>query len=111
MKKEKPQTRGRLRAIFAAIAALILIVGALLVVLYRDRLTPQSLGDTFGENRAAEDVEPFTYEAGSGQVFAVSGNRLAVASTTGVHLLNEKGETVLREAFSLGTPEITDPEK
>ena len=111
MEKEKPKTRGRLRAIFAAIAALILIVGALLVVLYRDRLTPQSLGDAVGENRAAEDAEPFTYEAGSGQVFAVSGNRLAVASSTGIHLLNEKGETVLREVFSLGAPAITASEK
>ena len=87
MEQKKEKKRGRVRAILAAVAALILIVGAILVILYRDRLTPQSLGDTFGENRTVDDTEPFTYEAGAGQVFAVSGNRLAVASSTGMQLL------------------------
>ncbi len=111
MEKKKAKTRGRLRTIFAVAAALVLIVGALLVLLYRDQLTPQKLGDTFGENKTPEDTEPFTYEAGGGQVFAVSGNRLAVASTTGVQLLNDRGETIHREVFSLGTPAISASEK
>ena len=111
MEQKKEKKRGRVRAILAAVAALILIVGAILVILYRDRLTPQSLGDTFGENRVVDDTEPFTYEAGSGQVFAVSGNRLAVASSTGMQLLGEKGETLAHEVFSMGTPAITASEK
>ena len=111
MEQKKQKTRGRLRAIFAAVAALILIVGALLVVLYRDQLTPQKLGDTFGESKTVEETEPFTYETGSGQVFAVSGNRLAVASATGAQLISDRGETLLHEVFSLNTPAISASEK
>ena len=111
MDQKKEKTRGRIRAILAAVAALILIVGAILVILYRDQLTPQKLGDTFGENRTVEETDPFTYEAGSGQVFAVSGNRLAVASSTGVQLLGDKGETLAHEVFSMGTPAISASEK
>lgn len=111
MEQKKQKTRGRIRAILAAVAALVLIVGALLVVLYRDQLTPQKLNDTFGESKAGAESEPFTYEAGSGQVFAVSGNRLAVASSTGVQLLGDKGETLAREVFSMGTPAIAASEK
>jgi hypothetical protein len=111
MEQKKQKTRGRIRAILAAAAALVLIVGALLVVLYRDQLTPQKLNDTFGESKTGAESEPFTYEAGSGQVFAVSGNRLAVASSTGVQLLGDKGETLAREVFSMGTPAIAASEK
>ena len=111
MEQKKPKTRGRIRAILAAVAALVLIVGALLVVLYRDQLTPQKLNDTFGESKTGAESEPFTYEAGSGQVFAVSGNRLAVASSTGVQLLGDKGETLAREVCSMGTPAIAASEK
>ena len=111
MDQKKQKKRGLVRTILAAAAALILIVGAVLVVLYRDQLTPQKLGDTFGEGMPADESEPFTYEAGSGQVFAVSGNRLAAASSTGIQLLDADGKTVLREVFSVGTPAVTASEK
>ena len=112
MKQKNEKKRGLFRAILAVVAALILIVGALLVLLYRDKLTPERLSDTFaGENRAADDAEPFTYEIGSGQVFAMAGNNLAVASTTGVQMLNDKGETTLREVFSMNSPAICSVEK
>ena len=60
MDQKKKKKRGLVRTILAVAAALILIVGAVLVVLYRDQLTPQKLGDTFGEDMPSDESEPFT---------------------------------------------------
>lgn len=111
MEEKKEKKRGRLRVILAAVAALILIVGALLVLLYRDQLTPQRLNDTFGEGAPEAQTDPFTYEIGSGQIFAVSGNRLAVASATGIQLLSDKGVTLLHEVFAMNKAAISASEK
>ncbi len=51
--------------------------------------------------------EPYTFEAGSDQVFARMGNFLATASSSGMQVLDEKGATVLRRVFSLDTPALS----
>jgi len=107
MEQKKSKKHGRGRVIIAVIAGLILVLCALGILLYRDRLTPESLRETFGRDTGTEESEPFTYEAGSGQVFAVSGSRLAVASATGIQLLDEKGNTLVHEVFSMEKPTIT----
>ena len=108
MEQKESKKRGRGRVIAAGLAALILVLCALGVLLYRDRLTPESLRAAFGKTSpVSQDGEPFTYEVGSGQVFAVSGNRLAVASAMGFQLLNEKGLTLAHEVLSMEQPAIT----
>ena len=108
MAEKKRKKRGRGRAIAAVVVTLVLIAAAILALLYRERLSPDYLGDRFGaEDPAETKAEPFTYEAGSGQVFAVSGNNLAVASSTGIQLLDAKGRSIVREVFSMETPAIS----
>ena len=112
MKQKKSKKRGRVRTIAAILAALLLVCCAAAALLYRDRLTPDALRGMFaGGGETDETSEPFTYEVGSGQVFAVSGNRLAVASPTGIQLLSDKGYTVVREVFSMDRPAIAVSEK
>lgn len=108
MAQKKSKKRGRARAIAAAVGVLILLAAALLALLYRDRLSSDYLGERFGADETGETkAEPFTYEVGSGQVFAVSGNNLAVASSTGIQLLDAKGRSIAREVFSMDTPAIS----
>lgn len=111
-RKKKSKKRGVGRTILFAVIALILIACAVAALLYRDKLTPDSLSKTFsGDETSESSAEPFTYEGGSMQVFAVSGNRLAVASSTGFQVLNEKGKTAAREVLSLDTPAISASER
>lgn len=87
----------RMLASAGIVAALALSVAAFLL---RDRL--------FGPDPAERyaDIEPFTYETGSDQSFAVCGDGLAIASTTGLQLTNSDGETVARSIFSMATPAV-----
>lgn len=52
------------------------------------------------------DIEPFTYETGSGQCFALCGDGLAVASSTGLQLMSSAGNTVAKSIFSMETPAV-----
>lgn len=111
MEQKKRKKHGRGRAIAAAVVALVLIAAAILALLYRDRLTSEGLSGAFAGERTPEaDTEPFTYEVGSDQVFAAAGNALAVASTTGIQLLDAKGHTIAREVFSMDTPAVSASE-
>lgn len=106
--KKPPETRSRsktLRRIGAGLLTALLIVLALLVFVFRDRLTGEGLRETFGKNAPAELTdETYTYETGSGQVFAPVGDGLAVASSSAVQLLDEQGETVFKQIVSYGAP-------
>lgn len=112
MEEKKSKKRGRGRAIAGAVLALILVAAAVLALLFREKLSPSYLSDVFSseESMTDENAEPFTYEVGSGQVFAVSDNNLAVASSTGIQLLDSKGKTIAYEVFSMETPAITASE-
>lgn len=103
-KHKSNKTTGR---IFAVVLTLLVLVLAALVFLYRDKLSPAQL------NPRSEDLadllsasEPFTYEAGSRQQFAVMGDHLAIASSTGLQLLDGDGATVSREVFSMTNPAV-----
>lgn len=109
---KKGKKRGVGRTILFAVIALVLLACAAAALLYRDALTPASLNKTFsGDDTPEGSAEPFTYEGGTGQVFAVSGNRLVVASATGFQVLNEKGKIISREVLSLDSPAISASER
>ena len=103
-KHKSNKTAGR---IFAVVLTLLVLVLAALVFLYRDKLSPAQL------NPQSEDLAdllsasaPFTYEAGSRQQFALMGDHLAIASSTGLQLLDGDGVTVAREVFSMTNPAV-----
>ena len=84
---------------------LLLVFAALLVFLYRDRLSAEGLRSLFGRETAlSQSSEPFQYENGASQSFARAGDGLAVASASGAQLFNERG----RLCASLNIP-MTSP--
>ena len=108
MGEKTKEKRGGLRRIFAAGLTLILIALAVLAFLFRDSLGGDGVRRALG--REGEDVlaagEPFSFEMGSSQVFALAGEGLAIASATGLQLLDAEGYTVAKQVFSLETPAV-----
>ena len=106
--KRKTDGRSRLlRRIMAGVLTALLIVLAILVFVFRDELTGESLRRAFGrENSVSPAREAFTYETGAEQVFAPAGDGLAVACSSSVQLLNAKGQTVFKQVVSFDTPAV-----
>jgi len=100
--KQKKNSR-----MLAVIVMILVVVLAVLVFLYRDKLPISSLsGKTDDIADIVSESEPFTYETGSLQMFALMGNNLAVASSTGLQMLDSSGNTVSREVFSMTNPAV-----
>jgi len=95
------------RRTLAFIATALVVVLAVLVFLYRDKLSPSAISGVSGEaSDAFSQSEPFTYETGSQQMFALMGDNLAIASSTGLQLLDSGGNTVSREVYSMTNPAV-----
>jgi hypothetical protein len=97
MKAEKTGIKsGKLRRAVTFVLTVLMIVLAALAFLFRDKLSREGLRDLFSWTGWAEPSaeEAFTFETGSDQVFALAGNGLAVASSTGFQLLGDSGEPV-----------------
>lgn len=93
------------RRLAAAVGTLLLLCAALLIFLYRDRLSAEGLRSLFGRDTVqAQSAEPFQYENGASQSFARAGDGLAVASASGAQLFSDRG----RLAASLSVP-MTSP--
>ena len=89
----------------AVLGTVLLIVIAVCAFLYRDRLS----GSDAKQPAAAPAVsagDAYTYETGSQQMFALMGSELAIASTTGLQVLDENGKSILREVFSMSRPAV-----
>ena len=102
--EKKPKKKRRGAALFAA---LLLIALLALAFVFRDKLTAEGLRGMFAaDESAAAESEAFTYEIGSGQVFAPAGSGLAVASSSAVQLLDAAGQTVFKQVVSYDTPAV-----
>ena len=99
--------KAKRKRIGAAVFTILLAVGAVLAFFFRDDLNEDGLRGVFGlgGDTAAESDE-FTYEIGSGQVFAVAGNDLAVATASSIQLLDAAGRTVFKQVVSYDTPAV-----
>lgn len=89
------------RNIIAAVTLLVILT-ALLIFLYRDELFGSS--GNYDADSGISSSEPFAYENGSVQSFALMGKRLAIASSSGLQLLDEDGKTLSRQVFSMDNP-------
>lgn len=85
-----------------AAVTLLLILAALLVFLYREEIFGSP--GKYDEDSGISDSEPFTYENGSNQSFALMGKCLAIASSSGLQLLDDDGKTISRQVFSMDIP-------
>lgn len=97
MEERTPSKNPKLRMF--AIAAAAVIVALLFVVLLLQRGGASSSANT--------DAEPYTLDSSAKQVFRATEGRLAVASSSGLQLFDEDGNTVLHEIFSLAEPGLT----
>lgn len=80
------------------LAAVLLLMGLALTALI---LSIKNTGFTDARELSGD---AYVFEAGSRQHFAALGSGLAVASTTGLQLMDSSGATVAREIFSMETP-------
>ena len=93
--------RQKSRRLRRQMATVLMIAAALcLVIILAGKRETADVPDQYSE------YEPYTYEGGSGQTFAMMGERLIAASSTGLQLLNENGMTIQRQVFSLEQPAI-----
>ena len=98
---------GSVKRILVAALALTLIVLAVLAFLLRDSLSAGGLRRFLVGGEAPHAAgEAFSYEMGSGQVFRLAGDGLAVASGTGLQLLDADGYTAAKQIFALETPAV-----
>ena len=104
--KQKNVRRARIGRVVAAVTTLILVAAAVLIFIYRDKLTKDNLGDLFVQTQTQEEGEPFSYETGTDQVFAKAGKGLAIASSSGMQLLDADGRTVCHQIVSMSTPAV-----
>ena len=106
-KKEKKKRSPAVRAVLAAVLTLILVGAAVLIFLYRDRLTGEGLRESLGlSSHIGSESAAFTYENGSDLTFAPMGDGFAVASASGVQLLDSAGQTVAKEVCSVAVPAV-----
>lgn len=93
----------------ATIGTIIVLLIAVGLFLYRDKLPGQSKDISQSKQEKQTIVstgDPFTYENGSNQVFTQLNGRLAISSSTGLQVLDKSGATVCREVFSMNEPAV-----
>ena len=100
---KKPNIAGRALAL-AVTAALVL--GALALVVYRDRLTPGALKRwlSSGSADAAGEAAPFTHAGGDKLSVACLEDGVATVSAAGAHYYGPDGEHLAEEVLSMENP-------
>lgn len=88
-------------AVIALSALALLIIAALAVYLFRDKIFDS------GGGLADPSSAPYTYEYGAKAQYALMGKRLAVSSSTGLQLLDSGGYTDVRQIFSSKNPALS----
>ena len=97
-----------IRSTLAVLTTIALVAAGVLAFIYRDYLSQESLRSLFsGDGAAPSGGEPFTYENGSNQTFALAGDGLAVASGSGIQLLDENGREVFSRVTSMENPAVS----
>ncbi|MCC8358030.1 MAG: DUF5711 family protein [Oscillospiraceae bacterium] len=91
-------------ALIALGAALLLFAACIIIWLNENRFNTDDL--TLSVSTAAVAEEEYIFDAGSGQVFAAVGDGLAVATSTGLELLDGDGNTVVSTITPMDSPAI-----
>lgn len=97
----KRHSAKRQKKILIFIAAALILTAGLLLFLFKDELFPSVAGSP---DNAISPGEPFSFENSTNQSFALMEDYLSIASSTGLQLLDEDGNTVSREVFSMDEP-------
>lgn len=98
MKRKKKKMPLGVRLIIVTVTILVIVCVAVQLLL------PNGL---FGDPSPDREGEAYVFESGSMQSFARVGDALAVATTSGMQLLDDEGYTVVHEIFAMSTPAVT----
>ena len=105
--EQNKKSPGAVKRAAVITAALLLTVLAVLAVAYWEQLSAEGLSGLFSDGEDSGAVQPYTYETGARQAFAADGENIAVATTTGLQLLDGSGYTVSRQVFSMSQPAVS----
>ncbi|MCD8117596.1 MAG: DUF5711 family protein [Oscillospiraceae bacterium] len=101
---EKLSRRDIRGALIALGAALLLFAACIIIWLNESSFNTDDLTLSVSTEAVAE--EEYIFDAGSGQVFAAVGDGLAVATSTGIELLDGEGNTVASTVTPMDSPAI-----
>jgi hypothetical protein len=103
--REDRKLNSRARKLILLALALVIAAAAVVVFLNRDAIADKfsSAGSTGSQTQS----QPYTFEAGSQQVYAAVGNGAALASTNSLQLLDSSGNSAARQVLSMKTPALT----
>lgn len=106
---EKPAGTGKQNTLLQTllIALLVLLVFGLFLRFFRANPSVQRVMELVGLRQAEPARTSFIYPSGAGEIFDLCGDRVAVASTTGIQLLETDGSAVAAEALAMDRPAIT----
>ena len=105
---KRPEKLHIIRSTLAMLTTIALVAAGLLAFIYRDYLSEEGLRSIFSRDESGPSGgEPFTYENGSNQTFALAGDGLAVASGSGIQLLDENGREVFSRVTSMENPAVS----
>lgn len=99
--KKKP---GFFRRLLAGILTLLIVAAALLLFLYRDRLSAEGISSLLNPADPVAGGEMFSIETGTDALFLPAGNGLAVVSSSGFQLMDDSGLTVANQIVPLAAP-------
>ena len=90
------------RKVLLLLALLLVIIGAVLMVIYRD-----SIGIAISAGgRSGSDRQPFTYSSASKIEADAMGNGLAIVSNNGMELLDSGGRLAVKEVVAMKNPAV-----
>ena len=106
LEEEKRQRRKNIRkAAFSLISAVILFTACILLWFYRDSFDTDRLL-ILAADKTAEAKEEYILDAGAGQVYAAAGSGLAVATSSGLELMDAADNVSVSYLFKMETPAI-----
>lgn len=104
--EEKLLSRKDIRkAVFSLAAAVLLFAASIIIWACRDRFDSDGFIILSAEKTAVAKEE-YAFNAGSAQVFAVAGNGLAAATTSGFELMDGSGNIAVSYLYRMESPAI-----
>lgn len=105
-----PRRHGSLRRVGKLVAVLVLVLAVVLVAAYRDLSSFDSVRRLFSYNKVTQDeqgkAELYSFDNDRTNVYAMLGERLIVASTTGVSVLANDGTQVYTQSVRMTHPAV-----
>lgn len=105
VKKPPSKLRQLVNRVVALVVTVILVLGAVYLVVNRDKLNVDALRRAFSyRSSSGEEAELYSYDAAPSGVFTPMDGGILVCSENGFQLVARNGETVLDQAVAMEQP-------